>query len=290
MPKQSHKNAKLPKRKGSQSLWRIIAGVVFIFYSIVQGDTWQISTLLIDGIIGILLIFWGVKIYTDAEETPNTKFPQSQPAPEAPSLKRILRKDKIDGKPLAYNYIFTFCIVGNDPYPGQEIEVSVESTGDVIQYWADGVILGITEQEEQARMVEDFKRSGDPCIAYISKDRKSVNLRFFRDRRRGQEWREQTVIIPTSYKGAARQEAISILSPGDPLVLDEDDAPGSILYRGEIIAKLPAKEWKRAEAEGIYGLFVEEVTEDEQAIDEYAGKYKTVYIPHIRIIWTNRAQ
>ena len=216
--------------------------------------------------------------------------PHPIPVTHVSHVTPVRRKDRVDGQPLVYNYVLPFEATTHDTHPGEELEASADREGDTIRYWVDGIMVGQTAEAKRAQMVEDFTESGDPCLAYILSDRTTVNLRFFRDRRKGQEWREQAVIIPVSYKGTARQETISVLSPGDPLELDEADAPGSILYRGEIIGKLPSKEWKRAEDEGIYGLFVEDVIEEEQAVDEYKGDYKTVYIPHIRIIWTDRAQ
>lgn len=272
---------------------KIVLGITFALAGFTAPESgWSLGYFLTAEICGGAMLLWAFwpTIQKNRQTQTDLCHTSSQLAnPGRPPHKQIPRKDKIDGLPLAYNYVLPF-MPATDPHPGEEMEALVDLDGDTILYLVDGVIVGKTKHVKQAQMVADFKRSGDPCIAYILRFRDGVNLRFFRDRRRGQEWREQAVIVPISFKGTSRQEEISVLAPGDPLELDEDEDPGSILYHGEPIAKLPDKERKRAEEEGIYGLFVEDVTTDEEAIDEYSGDYKTIYTPHIRIIWTNRSK
>lgn len=214
--------------------------------------------------------------------------PNRPPQPST-KAKSKPRKEWVDGAPLAYNYVLPFVPASLPNTNGVEIEADVKSTEDTIEYWVAGVLAGHTQDRTKAEMVRDFISKGEPCIAYILPDRTNVNLRFFRDRRKGQEWRKQTVIVPVNYKGSNQQEIISCLREGEPLLLDEDEKPGTIFSHGDPIGKLRAADIKRTDEIGIYGLFVEKIEKTKITTDEYSMESKTVYVPHIRIIWMDAA-
>ena len=97
------------------------------------------------------------------------------------------------------------------------------------------------------------------------------------------------MIVPVNYKGSNQQEIISCLREGEPLLLDEDEKPETIFSHGDPIGKLRAADIKRADEIGIYGLFVEKIEKTEITTDKYSMDSKTVYVPHIRIIWMDAA-
>lgn len=224
-----------------------------------------------------------------AQTIPVSTVIPNPPPQNAARSKSKPRKEWVDGMPLAYNYVLPF-VPASLPAVDAEIEADVKSSEDTIEYWVDGVLAGTSQDKAKAEMVRDFIGKGESCIAYILPDRACVNLRFFRDRRKGQEWRKQTVVVPVNYKGNDQQEIISCLIEGQPLLLDDDEKPGTILFRGDPIGKLCAADIKRADEIGVYGLFVEEVEETEIVTDEYSMGTKTVYVPHIRIIWMDAAK
>lgn len=285
----------------------IISGGFIFLCSVLLGIDGQVGAMLFGGALGAALVIWGFMTKPDLEDSQNvaptqaaTVSPSSQPVATSSNttVTPTVRKEYVQGCPLAYNYVLDFTPAeGVDIAQllgGRDLEATVRSIGERIEYIVDGTIVGYTQHEDRARMVSDFERNGEPCLAYIIRSGDKVNLRFYRDRRKGQEWREQEVVELVSYKSRECQENIYYLTNGDPLELDEDDKPGMVLWRGSPIGKLPAKAFKRASEVGYYGIFFEgyeTVDLEYDPLDEHwEDKPTERYIPSVRVIWLESAK
>lgn len=194
---------------------------------------------------------------------------------------------KKDGHPIQYAYVLDI-----DPADGvdlfddiiQDTEKFVipSPAGNEIILIYEDKLIGKISNPEKAKMLSDWIKKGFPYDAILRADGKTINLRFYRDKRTGNEYREQTVIAWTSYKSQAKQDALSFLEPGDALDLEEnygrEDAV-DVLYDGlEKIGSLPKKIAHRVLEEGAYGAFYEK-SESQDTDDGEIIK------PYIRIYW-----
>ena len=124
----------------------------------------------------------------------------------------------------------------------------------------------------------DFKKKGLPCHALLLSNGEEVNLRFYKDKRFGNEYREQTVCKLTGCKSESKQETISFMDIGDEVDLEEDyDHDDAVIasYQGDPIGKLPKKVALRFLQEEAYAAYLEKLEQDDEFRD----------IPHIRIYW-----
>ncbi len=204
---------------------------------------------------------------------------------EKPIIILAMRKypSSIDGHPLQYHYELDI-----EPVDGvniiKDILVDCEKIADVsladgkICLSLNGFAFGYLNDEKKAKMVSDFQKKDFPVNAIIRKDGVHASLRFYRDRRVGAERREQEVVELTAYKGKARQEEIELLSPGDELTIEEENGQ-AFVYSSETIGKLPAKIAKRYADDNLYGVWVEDIKEEE------TGDGDIIYVPYVRIYW-----
>lgn len=296
--------------KAKSNSWelRIVLGGLLFIGGIMQGLKGRLDLLLVGGAIGAVLVVWGFMTKPDPEDSQNVAPTQaaavstlSQPVTTSSHTSvttPTVRKEYVQGYPLAYNCVLDFTpaegVNISQLLGGKDLEATVRSAQEWIEYIVDDAIVGRTHNADKARMVSDFERNGEPCLAYIIPSGDKVNLRFYRDRRKGQEWREQEVVELVSYKSRECQENIYYLTNGDPLELDEDDKPGLVLWHGTPIGKLPAKTFKRASEDDYYGIFFEgyeTVDLEYDPLDEHwEDKPTEQYVPSVRVIWLESAK
>lgn len=138
---------------------------------------------------------------------------------------------------------------------------------------------------DRVDMIRDWLERGDPyffCIEHVypNEPEKPCTgmLAFYRDKRQGQEKREQVVIALTAYKSDEKQSNITICIAGEELNLQEDfEHEDSVIVSGSWgeIGKLPQKYAKRYLEEKAYGVFFEKAEPENDFIEK----------PFVRIIW-----
>ena len=204
---------------------------------------------------------------------------------EETKIKKYPLPSKIDGHPIQYAYIKDFepqngIDVTKDILDGEERIVEIHSSNENIELFWNGKIFGIIHDPQKAEMVSDWQRKGLPCHAILLSNGKQVNLRFYRDKRIGNEFREQTIVALSDYKSAAKQEVIEFLENGDELHLvencDKDDAVDVIpRYDLDKIGSLPKEIAVKYLQEGAFGAFYERGDENDDGVIK----------PYIRIFW-----
>lgn len=151
---------------------------------------------------------------------------------------------------------------------------------------SSGADIGILLDRDD--MLRDWIVRGDPyflCLEHVLKETPEEGctgqIAFYRDKRKGQEWREQTVTPLTAYRSDQKQSLIWDIKEGAHLVLRKDsDYADSVvvIWQGSVIGKLTKNQAKRYLEEGAYSAFFER--------REYDKDYKDK--PYIRIYWKNR--
>ena len=192
----------------------------------------------------------------------------------------------IDGAPLQYKYVVSVNVT-NEPAllsaaQSGNFELAAHSVGTEMHIFSEDNDIGVIS--DRADMLSDWIRRDDPfrivLNRFSSEAGLTVLLAFYKDRRKGQERREQTVTPLVSYKGQSTQETISLfLHNGDELEAEQDDEREGIVnvyFDGSFIGKLPAKLSKRFIDNEAYGVFVESADLDDD------GEY---YVPIVRIYW-----
>lgn len=194
---------------------------------------------------------------------------------------------KKDGHPIQYAYALHV-----DPAPGvdligdiirdEEKFVIPSPTKDEIVLSYEDTLIGTIRSTEKAAMLSDWIKKGLPYDAILRADGKTVNLRFYKDKRTGNEYREQTVVALVGYKSQTKQDAISFLETGDELDLEEnyarEDAVDVLCDGIEKIGSLPKKVAQRVIEEGAYAAFYEKGEEQETDNGD-------IIKPYIRIYW-----
>lgn len=191
-----------------------------------------------------------------------------------------------DGHPLQYSYNMAFTQtpginVRTDVLVDCEREVDVQANGDLIELVFNDKVIGTISDSSKAQMVSDWKRKGFPCSAIVLRSCVEVILRFYRDKRIGNEWRQQDVFALTSYKSQSKQDMIFSLAPGDELDVDEDENYENsvvVSFSGEPIGKFPKKYALKCLNEGAYGVFFEK-------LEMTDGEYQDIARPIVRIYW-----
>ena len=191
-----------------------------------------------------------------------------------------------DGHPLQYSYNRPFTKIPGidiraDVLVDREREVDVQANGDLIELVFNGKVIGTISDSSKAQMVSDWKRKGFPCSAIVLRSCVEVVLRFYRDKRIGNEHRQQNVFALTAYKSDDKQDTILCLSPSDELDLEEDwDHEDSVIVLGigEPIGKLPKKYATKYLNEGAYCVYFEKY-------EEVDDEYNYIVKPFIRIYW-----
>lgn len=216
--------------------------------------------------------------------------PKPQPKPEPKPVPKPVKKmrgvpQRAGEAPLQYQYRLRLTPesgidVASAILKGEEriVQVGYDEDDKAVLLAEDDKIFGRIRDEKKMEMVRDFMKRGDPVGAVLREDAATVDLLFFRDRRKGQEWREQTVVKLTGCKSKACQEWITLLTPGDEVEVEEDDEHEgrvNVSQCGNLIGRLPAAAAKRwLEEEGVLTV-VESVDMDDNAD----------YYPSIRIYW-----
>lgn len=223
------------------------------------------------------------------EPKETTSPPASSPKPvELPKPKTVVKKMGIypsrkEGHPIQYAYKYQFTAadgvnVITDVLADAEKEVSVSAENEHIILSYNGTVFGYIDNPDKALMVSDWERKGFPCSAIILATGNEVNLRFYKDKRIGLDYREQTVCKLTSCKSGSKQDTISCMEIGDEVELEEDyDRDDAVIayYTGDPIGKLPKKQAVKFLEEGAYAAFLEKLEEDDDCNE----------IPYIRIYW-----
>lgn len=204
-----------------------------------------------------------------------------------PAIKKIKFPTVKDGHPIRYAYELEI-----EPVPGLDILhdilngsekiIKAIPAGDAITLRDNGRVLGRILDPQKAEMLMDWIQKKLPYDAILLASGHTVNLRFYQDKRMGQDHREQTVIALTGFKAMSKQDAIDFLDPGEEVELEEnynrEDAVDVLANGIDKIGSLPKKIAQRYLEEGAYGAFFEKG----EPIEDDNGNYTK---PYIRIYW-----
>ena len=224
------------------------------------------------------------KVAPTQKETPQVAKVMPETAKKITPIKFPTKKN---GHPIQYAYAFDITPapgidIINDIIDDSEKFLIPEPMGDEISLTYNGVIVGSIKNPEKAVMLNDWIKKGFPYDAILRADGKTVNLRFYRDKRIGNEYREQTVVAITGYKSGSKQDSISFLEPGDEVDLGEnyerEDTVDVLIDGIDKIGALPKKIATRVIEEGAYAAFYEKG--EAQETDD-----GTIIKPYIRIYW-----
>lgn len=198
----------------------------------------------------------------------------------------IVIPSRKDGAPLIYNYRVKITVTDEDCLRRHHAEKDWSFTpkdinGDIHLFLGNDDIGILVDRVD---MLRDWLRRGDPfllCFENLSEENGCFgHIAFYRDKRKGNEWREQTVVSLISYKSGEKQEVIEYLNEGDEVQIEEEDDDNVIITSNdEMIGKLPKKYVRRCVEEGVHSAFIEKLEYDE------GGKMQ----PFIRIYWISRA-
>ncbi len=235
------------------------------------------------------------KLFKSNKDAPETAQPEKENVKEEIATPQLPKKEKYDivipsqknGAPLAYKYSVDFLLTNRDALEknvtNNEWMLEPKEIDGKIHLFSNDSDIGILKQKED--MLFDWIRRNDPyllCIESVKSDSDTGKafLVFYRDKRKGNEWREQTVVALTAFKSQYKQELIMFLSEGEELQIEEDfDDHVIVSSAGEEIGRLPAKYAKRYLQDGVYAVFFE--TSEET--DDFKEK------PYVRIYWNDRA-
>lgn len=195
-----------------------------------------------------------------------------------------------DGAPLAYTYNhqeildlnFDVAMIAANK---NEWELTAELVADQIALYSSGEKIGVLAGK-RVDMMRDWLVRKDPYIIYLegidSENKKAIAfLAFYKDKRKAMEYREQSVIKLTNYKGSEKQLIISMIDDGSELSLSEEynEKNGAeyigVKTDGYEIGKLPKKYMDKYNEEGAEGCFMEKCD-----YDDYGD-----LIPYVRIYW-----
>lgn len=232
----------------------------------------------------------------ETSDIPPQHNPPKTPAPSTPVqisttpqkkvVKTINLPQKKNGAPLQYRYNLSFETLNNCDlstlFANEEKEVSAIPSDTGIELLHNGEVFALIADSRKRDMLKDWIKRDDPYTAILRDPGNLVTLAFYRDKRKGNEHREQSVVALTSYKSATKQETLSLLEVGDEVDLEEDsehDDTVIVSYIGDPIGKLPKKYALKFLNEGAY-LAVIEAVEDVDTED-----FDTVMKPTVRIYW-----
>lgn len=200
----------------------------------------------------------------------------------------ITTPESLNGEPLQHVYAMEYTPSGNVDYMRiyncEEKEVEARPGENAIELWYQGEMFGIISDDKKLAMLRDWIKRGNPYMAILRNPGNIVALAFYRDKRRDNDWREQTVTALTAYKSSDKQDVISCLAIGEEVQLDEDyNNNGDLIVivsasNGDI-GMLPKSIVNKIQGQTPYGAFVERI---EETLND---AYDTVYKPYIRIYW-----
>lgn len=260
------------------------------------------------GIATLVLLFWGAFRWFQigqerAKVSPQFQMPTEPiPVPEAAvdvatkatekrnetETPQVKLPERVDGAPLLYQYKGVNAELLNKEVFYQAAEKGlweltpkkIDGAYHLFLLNTDAAILRDKKKEE---MLDDWIRRGDPYKALLNKltaeGNLTIFLAFYRDRRKGQEWREQSVVTLTGYKSEEVQDYLFGYEQGEPLELEEShekEGRIDVVKNGFRLGSLPAKIAKRCEDADPYGIFVESIDLDDD------GEY---YVPTVRLFW-----
>lgn len=191
-------------------------------------------------------------------------------------IRPVPRKKRMNGLPLAYNYVLPMEPI--QVLPSEEICADVQAQDDKILYLQGNQVIASSIDAGRAKMVTDFLKKGEAVCAYLMPESNNANLRFFRDRRKGLESHEQQTIPLVGWTSEEKQLNMAGMENGDPLDLVEDDENSEkvdVCFEDASIGRLPASIIKRMQEEDPYGVFLEKLEDQEN------GSQK----PIVRIYW-----
>lgn len=188
---------------------------------------------------------------------------------------------KVGSHPLQYQYIFSFDLLPGTKLPDVTDEISVSAQDSKIILSANGSAFGEILNPRKAEMVQDFQRCNYPVLTILEGVGQHVKMGFYRDRRTGNEWREQVVIPLVPYMTARSQKALLEADPDEELCWGDysPNYEAQDVRVGEIkIGRLPDEIIKR----NPYLIYLERVETYE------TQKSGTVYIPYVRLYFSHQ--
>lgn len=269
----------MAKKQTNSTTKLIICAALGILFLIV-GFTQKGGAAVLGVIIGLGLLAWPcLAVYKKMKSSKSTttvaQKRESKPAFTAPG--------QIDGAFLKYRYSVNMEVTNYtallNAAKQEQWQLSPKLIGDAVHLFAGNADVGIIR--ERADMIKDWIRHGDPYIAAIqnlnteTKDC-TVFLGFYQDRRKGQEYREQSVVTLQPIKNEEKQLLLSLMSPGFELDFDEDDDRVYVMDGTDRLGRLPRAIEKKYIDTGAFGVFFEGQEEDDET---------GAVTPSVRIYW-----
>lgn len=279
-----------------------IIGIILIIVGIVMmGKSPGIAFLLI--LVGLVLDVIGIvkalkkspkknsqkkKAQTKAP-TKKVKTTEHEEKPEEQShYQSVTIPDKVGTAALQYQYKNIPLVMTNEPAIhdaafSNRWELTAQQGDGKVTLFSDGVEVGyITERE---RMLNDWIKRDDPYRIFIQNYNSDTGtvicLFFYRDKRKGNAWREQATIGLRGYTSDKVQDTLTFI-PEDAEVDFEENESGSTVYvmwADERIGKLPPKAAKKYIEEGFHAAYFVRTVLDDEGNDK----------PVINIYWNTRA-
>ena len=238
------------------------------------------------------------KLFAKKKETP-AKVPKPA-APKHDEIKPFIVSNptydvvvaqRKDDCPLAYSYsrvpyILTDEKTVKECMENGQWEVEPKIVNNEVHLFAKSKDIGTCT--ERSNMIKDWLINQEPLTIYLDRitatDSGQVSgtimIAFYRDRRKGQEWRKQSVVALTAYRSEDVQMDLESVNPGDPVEFEDEFDGVSVTCCGAVIGKLPKSYCEKVLESSYYGAFVEEVEEVEKESD-----FTTFLKPTIRIYW-----
>lgn len=268
-------------RSGSKrNLWLIICtvlGVLFIVVGISQKSNAAVSI-----IIGLAALVWsGLTAYKKYKA--NKGQAQQTVAETKDDRPTYNIPDQLDGAFVQYKFSVPMEVTNYSALLSaaqkNEWQMSAQLVGNDVHILTGGTDVGILH--ERADMVKDWVRNGDPytvVLQNLNTETKActVFLGFYRDKRKGQENREQTVVPLQPIKNEEKQLLLSLIAPGFELDFETEDDKVYVTDEASRIGRLPQNVAKKYLSSGAYGVFFEGTETDDET---------DAVTPSIRIFW-----
>lgn len=254
-----------------------VLGILFLIVSFTQKG----SNAVVGVILGLGLLVWPcLTAYKKMKAKKAKPAALTQTKDHRPSF---FIPSQIDGASIKYKYTVPIEVTNYpvllDAAQNKQWQLFPKLVGDEVHIFTGNTDAGILR--DRADMMKDWMKHGDPYIAAVQNlntetKECTVFLGFYKDRRKGQEGREQSVVKLQPFKTEERKLSMSLMSPGLEFSFEEEDDKVYIVDGGEKIGRLTGAAEKKYNDAGAYGVFFEKQEEDDET---------DTVIPYVRIYW-----
>lgn len=297
----------LKGKKGMYIFGAVITGYLLIMFLAMAPQAFSgepqeivmwlvIQAVIVTFFIRFLLKYRAEKAKASAGPIPPSKQslkqnPKNQAPQQQAQIKITLPAEK-NGAPLAYKYsdVRLQNVNANTIsriFEAQKWEIRPENHENRILLFWENMFVGEVPSGKLSEMFCDWLRRGDPLTVLLQAYNQDsgetfVFIAFYRDKRKTLANKEREVVKLIAYSSESKQSAISMLSKGDELLLDdyEDDNGNNVVdvlgFLAEPIGRLPKKQVTKYFENGIAACYFDHADFDDD---------KEKDIPYIEIYW-----